>query len=87
MKTLRLGIIGGGLMGKETASALARWCNLEDVGVNAELTAVCDLQPAVLDWFRRIPSVRLFTADAGRAVQCMAGYNGLKRIVTELPPR
>ena len=51
-------------MGKETASALARWCNLEDVGVNAELTAVCDLQPAVLDWFRRISSVRLFTADA-----------------------
>lgn len=53
-------------MGKETASALARWCNLEDVGVNAELTAVCDLQPAVLDWFRRIPSVRLFTADAAQ---------------------
>jgi predicted dehydrogenase len=64
MKTLRLGIIGGGLMGKETASALARWCNLEDVGVHAELTAICDLQPAVLDWFHRIPTVKLFTADA-----------------------
>ena len=64
MKTLRLGIIGGGLMGKETASALARWCNLEDVGVHAELIAVCDLQPAVLDWFRRIPTVKLFTSDA-----------------------
>ena len=64
MKTLRFGIIGGGLMGKETASALARWCNLEDVGVQAELTAVCDLQPGILDWFRRIPTVRLFTADA-----------------------
>ncbi len=63
-KTLRLGIIGGGLMGKETASALARWCNLEDVGVHAELTAVCDLQPAVLDWFRRIPSVTLLTSSA-----------------------
>ncbi|MBI2497416.1 MAG: Gfo/Idh/MocA family oxidoreductase [Opitutae bacterium] len=66
MKTLRLGIIGGGLMGKETASALARWCNLDDIGVHAELTAVCDLQPAVLDWFRRIPSVKLFTADAAQ---------------------
>jgi predicted dehydrogenase len=64
MKTLRIGIIGGGLMGKETASAIARWCNLEDVGVHAELTAVCDLQPAVLDWFRRIPTIKLFTADA-----------------------
>ncbi|HYD83208.1 MAG TPA: Gfo/Idh/MocA family oxidoreductase, partial [Opitutus sp.] len=66
MKTLRLGIIGGGLMGKETASAVARWCNLDDVGVHAELTAVCDLQPAVLDWFRRIPSVKLFTSDAAQ---------------------
>lgn len=66
MKTLRLGIIGGGLMGKETASALARWCNLDDVGVHAELTAVCDLQPTVLEWFRRIPTVKLFTADAAQ---------------------
>ena len=66
MNTLRLGIIGGGLMGKETASALARWCNLDDLPVHAELTAICDLQPAVLDWFRRIPTVRLFTGDAGQ---------------------
>lgn len=64
MKTLRLGIIGGGLMGRETACALARWCNLEDAGVAAELTAICDLQPTALDWFRRLPSVKLFTADA-----------------------
>lgn len=64
MKTLRLGIIGGGLMGKETASALARWCNLEDVGVHAELTAVCDLQQVVLDWFRRLPTVKFLTSDA-----------------------
>jgi predicted dehydrogenase len=64
MKHLRLGIIGGGLMGKETASAIARWCNLEDVGVQAELSAVCDLQPAVLEWFRRIPTVKLLTSDA-----------------------
>jgi predicted dehydrogenase len=68
MKTLRLGIIGGGLMGKETASALARWCNLEDIGVQAELTAICDLQPNVREWFRRIPTVRLFTADVGELV-------------------
>ena len=64
MKTLRFGIIGGGLMGKEVACALARWCNLLDIDVHAELTAVCDLQPAVLEWFKRIPSVKLLTADA-----------------------
>ncbi|MFZ4716246.1 MAG: Gfo/Idh/MocA family protein [Chthoniobacterales bacterium] len=61
--TLRLGIIGGGLMGRELASAVSRWCALEDVGVGCELTAVCDLQPGVRDWFRRIPSVKLLTGD------------------------
>lgn len=61
-RKLRLGIIGGGLMGKETACAIARWCNLEDVGVQAELTAVCDLQPVVLEWFKRIPSIKLLTS-------------------------
>lgn len=66
METLRLGIIGGGLMGRETASALARWCNLDDVGVDARLTAVCDLQPAALKWFERIPTARLLTVDAGK---------------------
>lgn len=63
MKKMRLGIIGGGLMGREMASSVSRWCALEDVGVDCELTAVCDLQPAVCDWFRRIPSVSLLTAD------------------------
>jgi len=62
-KTLRLGIIGGGLMGRELASAVSRWCALEDVGVGCELTAVCDLQPTVRDWFTRIPSVKLLTGD------------------------
>ena len=63
MSTLRLGIIGGGLMGREMASAVSRWCALEDVGVGCEITAVCDLAPAARDWFRRLPSLRLSTAD------------------------
>ena len=33
MKTIRLGLIGTGLMGREIASAVARWCHLEDTGV------------------------------------------------------
>jgi len=61
--TVRVGIIGGGLMGREVASAFGRWFALEDVPVRAELTAVCDLQPATLEWFRRVPSVRLLTTD------------------------
>jgi predicted dehydrogenase len=64
MKTLRLGIIGGGLMGREMASAIGRWCALTDAPVALELTAVCDLSEPVREWFRRIPSVQLLTADA-----------------------
>jgi predicted dehydrogenase len=60
---VRIGIIGGGLMGREAASAFGRWFALENFPVPAELTAVCDLQPTLLDWFRQIPSVRLLTAS------------------------
>ena len=59
----RIGIIGGGLMGREVASALSRWFVLENFPVQAELTAVCDLAEKQREWFRRIPSVKLLTAD------------------------
>lgn len=60
-KRVRVGVIGGGLMGREAASAFGRWFALEDFPVEAELVAVCDLQPKLLDWFRQIPSVKLLT--------------------------
>jgi len=50
-------------MGREAASAFGRWFVLEDCPVRAELTAACDVQPALLEWFRQIPSVKLLTAD------------------------
>ncbi len=56
MKTVKIGIIGGGLMGREMASAFARWCALTDVTVVPVLTAVADLNPSVLTWFEGIPS-------------------------------
>ena len=62
-QTTRIGIIGGGLMGREVASALSRWFILENFPVQAELTAVCDLAEKQREWFRRIPSVKLLTAD------------------------
>jgi len=61
--TTRIGIIGGGLMGREVASALSRWFVLENFPVQAELTAVCDLAEKQREWFRRIPSVKLLTVD------------------------
>jgi hypothetical protein len=60
---LIIGIIGGGLMGREAASAFARWFALVDFPVKAELVAVCDVQPEVLAWFRQVPTVRCLTAD------------------------
>ena len=48
MRTIGFGIIGCGLMGRELASAMARWLHLLDIDVRPELVAVCDpneLQP------------------------------------------
>jgi predicted dehydrogenase len=63
METVRIGIIGGGLMGREMASAFARWCALTDVAVQPTLVAVADLDPAALAWFERIPSCAQRTTD------------------------
>lgn len=50
-------------MGREVASAFGRWFALQDFPVPARLTAVCDLQPALLDYFRAVPGVELLTTD------------------------
>jgi predicted dehydrogenase len=60
---VKIGIIGGGLMGREVASALSRWFVLDDYPVHAELVAVCDLAEPQREWFRQVPTVRLLTSD------------------------
>jgi predicted dehydrogenase len=62
-KPVRIGIIGGGLMGREIASAFARWFALDNFPVSAQVTAVCDLQAGLLDWFRNVPTIKLLTTD------------------------
>lgn len=54
-------------MGREIASAFARWCALTDVPVRPRLAAVADLNPAALDWFADLP-------DAPR---CLTDYHEL----------
>jgi predicted homoserine dehydrogenase-like protein len=39
-KQIRFGIIGCGLMGREFASAAARWCHLLDLDVEPHIVAV-----------------------------------------------
>lgn len=59
---VRIGVIGAGLMGREVASGFGRWFAL-DCPVRAELVAVCDTNPAALEWFRRVPGVAHFDTD------------------------
>lgn len=63
MKAVKVGVIGGGLMGREVASAMGRWFALEDYPVQVELVAVCDLQEKLLHWFRQVPTVRQRTRN------------------------
>ncbi len=64
MKTLRFGIIGCGLMGREFASAAARWMHLLEMGVKPEIVAVCDTNPKLTEWFStNFSSVKLVSTN------------------------
>jgi predicted dehydrogenase len=64
MKTVRFGIIGAGLMGREFASAAARWCHLLNPDARPEIVAVCNRSAPPLEWFRQqFPSVGQCTHD------------------------
>jgi len=59
-RVVRVGVVGGGLMGREFASAAARWIHLADIGVRPELAVVCDPDSEALAWFDRVaPRPRL----------------------------
>src|SRR5690606_8564171 len=63
MNVVSVGIIGGGLMGKEVASAFGRWFALNNYGLKVELSAVCDLDEKTLSWYKNISTVRQLTTD------------------------
>lgn len=51
-------------MGREFASACARWCHLTEMNARPELVAVCDKNPALYDWYRdNFPSIKQITDD------------------------
>lgn len=62
-ETVRVGIVGGGLMGREAAAAIARWPTLLGHPVRPVVTAVCDVDDRALSWFRQLSSISRFTAD------------------------
>ena len=63
-KTFRFGVIGCGLMGREFASAAARWLHLSNPTARPEIVAVCDTNPSLMDWFaENVPTVKQRTTD------------------------
>jgi predicted dehydrogenase len=63
-KEIRFGLIGCGLMGREFASAAARWCHLLSLDFAPQIVAVCSRTKDSMAWFREnIPTVHLATTD------------------------
>jgi predicted dehydrogenase len=63
-RILNFGVIGCGLMGREFASAVARWCHLLDQDVTPRIVGVCDTNPAMMGWFQDyFASVTIATQD------------------------
>jgi predicted dehydrogenase len=61
---IRFGIIGLGLMGREIASSLARWCHLLDDGPIPNLTGICDVDRNKWGWYlEHFSSIAITTSD------------------------
>ncbi|MBI1851109.1 MAG: Gfo/Idh/MocA family oxidoreductase [Planctomycetes bacterium] len=59
-RVVRFGVIGCGLMGREFASAAARWHHLVGLDFRPQIVAACDPEPAALKWFEEaVPGVRV----------------------------
>ena len=66
MGTVRFGIIGCGMMGREFASAAARWLHLPEMTIRPEIVAICNrtLAAPKIEWFKgHVPTIRQVTSD------------------------
>ncbi len=64
MRVVKFGIIGLGLMGREFASAAARWCHLPEMDVRPEIVAICGkpMMPDIKKWFtENFPTIKHVT--------------------------
>ena len=63
-REIGVGMIGCGLMGREMASAAARWLHLLDVDFAPRIAAACDADRAAAQWFAdHVPTCGLVTDD------------------------
>ncbi|MEI7634979.1 MAG: Gfo/Idh/MocA family oxidoreductase [bacterium] len=64
MRTVRFGVIGCGLMGREFGSASARWCHFTGMDVKPVITAVSDINPKAMEWFQsHMPALQQASPD------------------------
>jgi predicted dehydrogenase len=92
-RLINLAIIGGGLMGKELASAIGRWFHLLDLDFQPRLVAVSDLRPETAAWFAEsLDTVKLTTTDYHQvledpeveAVYCAIPHQEHQRVYTDI---
>jgi predicted dehydrogenase len=83
-KIVRFGIIGLGLMGREFASSIARWCHLLDNGPVPVLTGICDTNHDLWNWYTtNFPEIEISTtnykelisSDKVDAIYCAVPHN------------
>lgn len=81
-REIGIGIIGCGLMGREIASASARWCDLLNLDFAPKIVGICDTNPATFNWFQtHFDSITLATRD----YQELLGHPGIEVIYCAVP--
>ena len=92
-KKIRFAIIGCGLMGREFASAAARWCHMTADIPAPEIVGVSDLNPNARQWFcDNFDTVKYSTADYTElldkedidAVYCAVPHNLHEKIYIDI---
>ncbi len=93
MRTVKVGVIGLGLMGREFGSAAARWCHLTDMNVRPELVAICDANEGLFGWFQdNFSTIKTATTDYKQlladpdveAVYCAVPHNLHEQFYTDI---
>jgi predicted dehydrogenase len=92
-RTLNVGIIGLGLMGRELGSASLRFGHILKLDFAPRLTAICDTNPALFDWFEsNFDTLRLKTTDYHdllsspdvEAIYCAVPHNLHAQLYTDI---